>query len=257
MVRRRPFVRAVSGADTAAVRAHYDELLSSHYSRLFGDFEAKVAEQRALLERLGVAAGAGALAVDLGCGSGFQSLALAHLGFQVRAVDLSPRLLAELTGRAAGLPVETVAGDLRSAAALVPPGAALVVCMGDTLSHLPSVTDLDDVFIGVAGRLAAGGRLILTFRDLSKEAHELDRFIPVCALDDLVVTCFLEYEPRTVKVHDLVWTRDADRWRFQRGMYRKLRLAPSAVGARLQRAGFQVASDAAPGGLAVLVGTRV
>ena len=257
MVRRRPPVRAVSGADTAAVRAHYDELLASHYSRLFGDFEAKVAEQRALLERLGVAAGAGALAVDLGCGSGFQSLALARLGFRVRAVDLSPRLLAELTGRAAGMPVETIAGDLRDAAGLVPPGAAIVVCMGDTLSHLPREADLDDVFGGLAGRLAAGGRVILTFRDLSKEARDLDRFIPVCALDDLVVTCFLEYEPQTVKVHDLVWTRQAGRWRFQRGMYRKLRLAPSAVCARLERAGFRVGRDDAPGGLAVLVGTRV
>jgi SAM-dependent methyltransferase len=243
--------------DTAAVHGHYEDILSLHYSRLFGDFAAKVAEQRALLERLVVAAGAGALAVDLGCGSGFQSLALAAMGFRVRAVDLSPRLLAELAGRAAGLPVETVEGDLRSAAALVPPGATLVVCMGDTISHLPRETDLDDVFTGVAGRLAAGGRLILAFRDLSTEARELDRFIPVCALDDLVVTCFLEYEPRTVKVHDLVWTRQAGSWRFQRGMYRKLRLAPSAVGARLERAGFRVASDAAPGGLAVLVGTRV
>jgi len=247
----------VDDADTAAVRAHYEDILSSHYSRLFGDFAAKVAEQRALLERLGVAAGVGALAVDLGCGSGFQSLALAQMGFRVRAVDLSPRLLAELAGRSAGLPVETVAGDLRSAAALVPPGAALVVCMGDTLSHLPCEADLDDVFTGAAGRLAAGGQLILTFRDLSKEARELDRFIPVCALDDLVVTCFLEYEPRTVRVHDLVWTRQAGSWRFQRGMYRKLRLAPSAVGARLERAGFRVAGDNAPGGLAVLVGTRV
>ena len=247
----------MTGADTAAVRAHYEDLLSLHYSRLFGDFAAKVAEQRALLERLGVAAGEGALAVDLGCGSGFQSLALAQMGFRVRAVDLSPRLLTELAGHSAGLPVETVAGDLRSAATLVPPGAALVVCMGDTLSHLPREADLDDVVTGVAGQLAAGGRLILTFRDLSNEARGLDRFIPVCALDDLVVTCFLEYEPRTVKVHDLVWARQAGTWRFQRGMYRKLRLAPSAVGARLERAGFLVARGDAPGGLAVLVGTRV
>ena len=28
----------------ASVREHYDELLSRHYSRMFGDFDAKVAE---------------------------------------------------------------------------------------------------------------------------------------------------------------------------------------------------------------------
>ncbi|MGH7344480.1 MAG: hypothetical protein ACREK4_06180 [Candidatus Rokuibacteriota bacterium] len=48
-------------------REHYDALLAKHYSRMFGDFEAKVAEQQALLERLGVAfARDGRVAVDLG-----------------------------------------------------------------------------------------------------------------------------------------------------------------------------------------------
>ena len=37
-----------------SVRDHYESPLAEHYSRMFGDFEAKVAEQRALLERLGV-----------------------------------------------------------------------------------------------------------------------------------------------------------------------------------------------------------
>jgi SAM-dependent methyltransferase len=257
MVRRRLPVRPVTGADTAGVRAHYDDVLSPHYSRLFGDFEAKVADQRSLLERLGVTAAGGDLAVDLGCGSGFQSIALARLGFRVRAIDLSPRLVAELTRRAAGLPVEGVVGDLRDVADLVPAGVALALCMGDTLSHLPHEDDLARVFTSVAARLRAGGRLVLTFRDLSVEARGLDRFVPVCALDDLVVTCFLEYEPRTVKVHDLVWTRQGDGWRFQRSMYRKLRLAPATVSDRLERAGFTVACHDASAGMVALVGVRV
>src|SRR5215470_10668700 len=106
-----------------SVRDHYETLLAEHYSRMFGDFESKVAEQRALLERLGVTAlSSSGLAVDLGCGSGFQSVALARLGFRVLAVDFSPRLLAELTDRAHGLPVEAIAGDIRDVARLVPPG---------------------------------------------------------------------------------------------------------------------------------------
>src|SRR6266850_4079001 len=97
----------------ATVRDHYDAVLSEHYSRMFGDFEAKVAEQRALLERLGVTARPSAgVAVDLGCGSGFQSVALARLGFRVLAIDFSQRLLAELAGRARGLAVEAIDGDI-------------------------------------------------------------------------------------------------------------------------------------------------
>ena len=238
-----------------SVRDHYDKVLAEHYSRMFGDFEAKVAEQRALLERLGITAVRHAeTAIDLGCGSGFQSLTLARLGFQVIAIDFSRRLLAELKDRARGLPVETIAGDICDVAALVPKEVGLAVCMGDTLSHLEREADLARVFDGVATRLAAGGRLVLTFRDLSGELRDLDRAIPLYAGDGLVMTCFLEYEPRTVKVHDLVWVRENDGWHFRKGVYRKLRLAPAEVTKYLERAGFTVEQHQAPAGMVALVG---
>jgi len=237
------------------VREHYDALLAEHYSRMFGDFEVKAVEQRALLERLGVtAASPGARAVDLGCGSGFQSVALARLGYRVLAVDFSRRLLDELRARTRGLAVEAVAGDIRDVARLVPSGIALAVCMGDTLSHLEREADLDRVFRGVASRLVPGGRLVLSFRDLSGELHDLDRVIPVGAWDALVMTCFLEYEAASVKVHDLVWVRQPDGWRLRKGMYRKLRLAAARVAERLIAAGFAVERHDAPGGLVALVG---
>ena len=238
-----------------SVRDHYEGVLAEHYSRMFGDFEAKVAEQRALLERLGVIARhRDATSVDLGCGSGFQSIALARLGFQVMAIDFSQRLLAELRERAHGLPVETIAGDICEVAQLVPKQVELVVCMGDTLSHLEREADLTRVFEGTASRLAAGGRLVLTFRDLSGELRDLDRVIPICANDELVMSCFLEYEPCTVKVHDLIWVREPGGWRFRKGLYRKLRLAADAVTTRLERAGFTVERHQAPAGMVALVG---
>jgi len=243
-------------ATMATVREHYDEVLSQHYSRMFGDFEAKVAEQQALLERLGTRARqGGSVAVDLGCGSGFQSIALARLGFRVLAIDFSRRLLDELNGRARGLSVVATAGDIRDVAGLAPSGVEVVACMGDTLSHLERLEDLDRVFEGAAGRLAAGGRLILTFRDLTGELRELDRFITLCRSDDLIMACFLEYEIATVKVHDLIWVRQPDGWHFRKGVYRKLRLAPTVVVDRLENAGFAVARHQAPAGMVALVGT--
>ena len=240
------------------VREHYDTLLAHHYSRMFGDFEAKVAEQRALLERLGVTAPTpGALAVDLGCGSGFQSVALARLGYRVLAIDFSRRLLDELTDRTRGLPVEAIAGDIRDVARLASSSIEVAVCMGDTLAHLEREADLDRVFQGVATRLVPGGRLVLAFRDLSSELRDLDRAIAVGAWDDLVMTCFLEYEASTVKVHDLIWVRQPDGWRLRKGMYRKLRLAPARVTARLIAAGFAVERQEAPAGMVALVGVLV
>ncbi|WP_437644144.1 hypothetical protein [Sorangium sp. So ce362] len=69
------------------VADHDDSLLAEHYSRMFGDYDAKVAEQRALFERLGVRPEGPSEAIDLGGGSGLQSLALAQLGFRVTAVN--------------------------------------------------------------------------------------------------------------------------------------------------------------------------
>jgi len=238
-----------------SAREHYDDVLAEHYSRMCGNFEAKVGEQQALLERLGIRGGhQGRVAVDLGCGPGFQSIALTRLGFRVVAIDFSCRLLAELKERAAGLPVDAIAGDIRDVATLAPAGVDLVVCMGDTLSHLEGERDLDRLFEGSAARLNVGGRLVLTFRDLSVALDGRDRFIPVYAGDDLVVTCFLEYETAGVKVHDLIWARRPDGWRFRAGVYRKLRLAPDAVAARLERVGFTVERAPASSGMVALVG---
>ncbi|MER6381311.1 class I SAM-dependent methyltransferase [Streptomyces sp. NPDC001250] len=78
---------------------HYARLLAEHYTWMPGGDIAAVAEdQTRLLSELGVRPGAaGTLAVDLGCGPGPQSLALASLGFSpVLAVDTSEPLLAEL-----------------------------------------------------------------------------------------------------------------------------------------------------------------
>src|SRR5439155_5464896 len=240
------------------VREHYDEVLSPYYSRMFGDFETKVGEQQALLERLATRAAHGdSMAVDLGCGSGFQSIALARLGFRVLAVDFSRRLLDELNERAGGVSVTAVTGDIRDVAALVPAGVEVVACMGDTLSHLEHLEDLDGVFEGWASRRATGGRLMLTFRDLGGVFRELDRFIPVFRSDDLIMTCFLEYVGMTVKVHDLIWVRQPDGWHFRKGVYRKLRLTPAVVVDHLEKAGFAVARHEAPAGMVALVGTRV
>ncbi|WP_437284907.1 class I SAM-dependent methyltransferase [Sorangium sp. So ce406] len=239
------------------VADHYDTLLAEHYSRMFGDHDAKVAEQRALLERLGLRAGPErpCEAIDLGCGSGFQSLALAQLGFRVTAVDTSDKLLAELAARRGQLPVDLVQADLLEALERSGPLCELAVCMGDTLPHLGSKADVERMFAGCARRLTPGGRLALTFRDLTRELEGVDRFIPVHDSADVIMTCFLEYEPETVKVHDIVHTRSREdgRWRMSASFYRKLRLSPDWVCGALEAAGFRVVHREIARGLVTLV----
>lgn len=80
-----------------AAGAHYQNLLARHYTwMLGGDVERAAAQERRLLEELGVASPerSDAVAVDLGCGPGPQTLALSDMGFgTVIGVDTSQELL--------------------------------------------------------------------------------------------------------------------------------------------------------------------
>ena len=219
------------------VADHYEQLLAEHYTWMFGaSYDDLVREQREILEAVGASSvGAGAVAVDLGCGSGFQSVALAQMGYgSVVGVDFSEQLLEELAARSHEYPViRGVRADLagRLDDVLESGSAQTVVCMGDTLTHLPDAESVRRLFDTAFRMLAGGGRFVLTFRDLSVSLEGLDRFLPVFGDADTVMMCFLEDDgPDAVRVHDLVNRRGPDNtWTLQKSSYRKLRLAPAWV----------------------------
>ncbi|RJL35730.1 class I SAM-dependent methyltransferase [Bailinhaonella thermotolerans] len=240
---------------------HYDRLLAQHYTYMLGgDLTALAAEQARLLEDLGVTPSTGdAVAVDLGCGPGPQTLALARLGFaSVLAVDTSEALLAELVSAAAGDPaIRPVHADIRTALPeIARPGTVeAVVCMGDTLTHLPGKNDVTALLGDVTRALAPGGRLVITYRDLTRPLTGPDRFILVRGTADRLLTCFLEYrDDDTVLVHDLVHTRTGDTWTQRVGSYPKLRIGADWLAAQTAAAGLTVSRDEiGPRGMRVLV----
>jgi SAM-dependent methyltransferase len=225
---------------------HYDKLLAEHYSWMVGvPFEEKTAEQKALLAELGLGAGRHGTAVDLGSGPGYQSAALADLGFsRVIAIDTSQALLDELAAHKGKRPIESVHDDLRRFARHVSPGGAdAIVCMGDVLTHLESHQDISVVVADAFAALAPGGRLVLTFRDMSEALSGLDRFILVQSDASRVMTCFLEYDPQTVVVHDLIHLRSGEGWNLRKSSYRKLRISSKEVVRQLKAQGFEIEAD--------------
>ncbi|MFI6225152.1 class I SAM-dependent methyltransferase [Nocardia salmonicida] len=230
---------------------HYDQLLAEHYTWMSGgDLDATVATQADLLRRLGlqVVGDGPSVAVDLGCGPGPQTLGLLRLGYtSVTAVDTSAALLNELrdhAGRhAVGHSIRSVQADLRDALPrLVDPGTVTaVVCMGDTLPHLPNRADVQQLITDVAGALHLGGSFVVTYRDLTGERRGLDRFVSVRETDDRILTCFLDYiDESTVMVHDLLHTRHAGAWQLTTGCYPKLRLPQQWLVDQCHRAGLAV-----------------
>ncbi|WP_331771006.1 class I SAM-dependent methyltransferase (plasmid) [Embleya sp. NBC_00888] len=249
---------------TRAAAEHYERLLAENYTwMLGGDLAPIVARQAELLTGLGVApTETSATSVDLGCGPGNQSLALAQLGFdRVLAVDTSRTLLEELAGYAADLPViEPVHADIRTVLSelTAPEEVAAVVCMGDTLTHLPTKDDVRALLVDIARALAPGGRLVVTYRDLTETLHGIDRFIPVRSTRDRVFTCFLEYpDEDTVLVHDLLHIHDGSAWTQHVGSYPKLRIASTWLADRCEDVGLKVEhNEPGPRGIQVLAAHR-
>jgi SAM-dependent methyltransferase len=243
----------------ASVSEHYERLLSKHYTWMVGaSFEEKVKEQNSSLSRTLGSLEKG-LAVDLGCGPGFQTIALAQLGFSpVIALDTSSELLDELRSHVGNFPVQIEKVDLRELAAIVPTGhATVIVCMGDTLTHLSDKGDVAALFRAAFNALRPGGMFIITYRDLTTELYGADRFIPVRSDEDKIMTCFLEFEnAESVLVHDLIYIRAGAGWFLTKSSYRKIRLGIDWVCEELGKAGFTAVSQDLSGRLAGLTATK-
>ena len=119
--------------------------------------------------------------------------------------------------------------------------ADLVVCMGDTLVHLPDRTQVEALLVDMAAAVVAGGTVLVSIRDyVSPGPTGKDRFIPIRSSRDRIFTCFLEYDEDVVNVHDILQCRDGDTWTLDVSGYRKLRLDIDWVAGLLARAGLDV-----------------
>jgi len=225
-----------------SVERHYDLHLAEHYSWLFGGLPERIAENRELFEKLELRATSKERALDIGCGSGFQSIPLAQLGYAVTAVDLSAKLLEELARNRGDLPIETVRKDILELTPLLPSSAFQVaVCMGDTLTHLGSFGDVQRLLREVHRVLGPGGTFVIAMRDYTKELRGEDRFIPVRADERTVFSCFLEYEGDHVRVYDVIHSkRDEGGWDMRVSSYKKLRIGPDWLEKRARETGFAI-----------------
>ena len=239
------------------VKEHYENFLAKRYTWMLGGFEAKLAEGRAFVEKHALTPKGCQRAVDLGCGPGFHAIPLARQGYTVIAMDTSYSLLGELEAHRNQLPVRTVHNDLRNFTAHCPDPVELIVCLGDTLPHLSSREEVQHLFEQAYRVLENEGQLILTFRDMSVQRTGADRIIPVRNDANRIFTCFLEYLPDHVQVHDMVYERDGDTWALSKSAYRKVRLGLEWCREQLKLIGFYLkTAETDARGLATLVAQK-
>ena len=235
---------------------HYESHLGPVYSWMLGDLDAAFARSAAEIDDLPLPAARGA-AVDLGAGLGLHAVALAQRGFEVIAIDNCQVLLDDLNSRRGALPIAIHHADLSDFRRFLPKQAQVIVCMGDTLTHLPALSTVESLLAAVAAALPRGGLFATTFRDYATvELKGEQRFIPVRADDARILTCFLEYQDHQVMVHDLLHEKENGRWRQAISSYPKRRLAPAWVMSKLTELGFSANRGATLSGMVRIVATK-
>lgn len=237
------------------VAEHYANHLAPIYVWMAGGVHAALAQGGADIAPFLAAPDERMLALDLGAGFGMHAIPIARAGYAVTAIDTSSILLTELQTQAAGLSVRAVQDDLLNFQQHLTNAADLIICMGDTLTHLSRQSEVDDLFEMVARSLKPGGKFVATFRDYTRPLSGQARFIPVRSDESRILTCFLEFGPERVMVHDIVHERSADGWQMRVSAYPKLRIAPRHVAQSLQKLGLTVALETASRGMVRVVAT--
>mgnify|MGYP001033588243 CR=1 FL=1 len=112
-----------------------------------------------------------AAVLDVGCGGGLLSEALARVGARVTAIDLAPNLLkvARLHGLESGVKVEYRQTTVEALAEEVPASFDVVTCM-EMLEHVP---DPASIVRACATLLKPGGRLFLSTLNRTPAAFAL------------------------------------------------------------------------------------
>jgi SAM-dependent methyltransferase len=221
------------------VKEHYDNHLGHFYSWMTGDFQTKCSDFKKFLIENSIKPTANKIVIDLGAGHGIQSIPLAELGFQVFAIDFNQNLLDELKANARDFNITTFNEDIKKVA-IFANKPELIVCCGDTLSHLDNNSEIKTFIADIAKTLNNNGKLILSFRDYSTLLTGTDRFIPVKSDDTKILTCILDYEDEFVRVTDLLHERTGDVWKQKISSYKKVRLFTNEIVGYIEANGLTI-----------------
>ncbi len=121
--------------------------------------------------------------------------------------------------------------------------------MGDTLTHLQSMREIEQLLRDVAAALRPNGRFVATFRDYQQLPAAEKRFIPVRSDSRRIHTCFLEERSEHVVVHDIVHERGGDGWSMKVSSYEKLRVSAAALSRAADAAGLRCRTEPGPRGM--------
>jgi len=234
---------------------HYKNFLSKIYSWSLGDKSELFQKNAAWLMQNGITEGT---LLDLGAGFGPYSIPAAEIGLKVTAVDFATDLLLELRKFDTDSKVKTVESDLITFLRHHCADYDYVLCLGDTLSHLPSVEMVKDLFQSLVDQVSENGRLFLSWNDYQTlPLQNANRFILVRQDEQQHLTSVLEdVNDQFIRVTDILHSKKNDLYQVSGGSYPKLKLTPQVVTELLHQADFDVIKTNLTGRLVEIIASK-
>lgn len=237
------------------VKEHYDRFLAGQYAWMAGGFDSNLERNRRFFVQAGIVSRSTGTAIDLGAGCGFAAIPLAEAGFRVTAVDFCRPLLRELVHRAPG--IATVEGDILDFPLWAGRDPELIVCMGDTLAHLPGAGSVRDLLRQCYTELVPGGKFVLTLRDYTPGEIGETVVLPVRRDADRIFLCRLEYDEKCVGVTDIVYSHQSGTWERSASSYEKIRITLAFLLRELEHAGLRIDEHMAGEGLIAIIAEKI
>jgi len=153
----------------------------------------------------------GTRVVDLACGTGLHALFFAELGADLTALDASAGMIAHAKRHRPHARIQYDVGDMRE---LRGGPWDLALCLGNSLSLMPSVAELAQVVGRVAAALSPGGLFLVQILNYlagpaQRPQHRVERK-PVGDRDIVAVKSLVPYERRTLLTLSFFALRDEE-----------------------------------------------
>jgi ubiquinone/menaquinone biosynthesis C-methylase UbiE len=134
--------------------------------------------------------------LDIGCGTGSLTLALARTGANCVGMDLSSGMIekarkntAECAGRIKL--INCGIGDMRKH---LSDKFDLIICIGNTIPHLLDTSDLDKMFADCSQLLSPGGHLAVNLLNYDRVLDAKDRIVGITRDNDIEFIRFYDFE---------------------------------------------------------------
>ncbi len=166
-------------------------VLSRYYHEIF---PLKPGKERFILDQVGKSP---CRVLDIGCATGELAVVLATHGHRVTGLDMNPVMIrdARALSGSENVDVTWVESDMAALAGQTEPGSFdVVICLGNTLAHLPDIAEVRTFLRECRTVLTPGGSLIVQLVNFNRFLSHRENAFPVIETPGVRFTRAYSYE---------------------------------------------------------------